>query len=154
MSEPLHLRIEDVAQRHHSKHKDYEYYRRDLVKKGTGACAVSHYEVPPGKAAFPYHYHVKNEECFFILSGKGLLKTPTGEKEVSAGEFLFFPADAGGAHKLTNISETENLVYLDFDTTNDLDVCFYPDSEKVGIWGKGIDKLYKAEENVDYYQGE
>ena len=66
----------------------------------------------------------------------------------------FFPANESGAHKLINISETENLVYLDFGTMNDLDVCFYPDSGKVGIWGKNINKFYKTEQNVGYYEGE
>lgn len=42
---------------------------------------------------------------------------------------------ARGAHKLTNTSKTENLVYIDFDVIHDLDVTVYPDSNKIGIWG-------------------
>ena len=41
---------------------------------------VSIYEVPPGKSAVPYHYHLRNEEVFFILSGTGLLKSPKGSR--------------------------------------------------------------------------
>ena len=119
-----------------------------------GDCAVFHYEIPPGKAAYPYHYHVKNEESFYILSGRGLLRTPSGEKEVCAGDFLYFPAGESDAHKLTNISKTENLVYIDFDTINALDVCFYPDSGKLGIWGKNINKCYKSKQDVNYYDDE
>lgn len=82
------------------------------------------------------------------------MKTPLGEKLVSAGDFLFFPADEKGAHKLTNASDTEVLVYMDFDSYHDVDVAIYPDSGKIGIWGKGIDKVYRIAEEADYYDGE
>ena len=34
---------------------------------------VSVYEIPPLKSAYPYHYHHKNEETLYIISGKGVL---------------------------------------------------------------------------------
>lgn len=154
MDEVKILRFEDVPQAHKNEHEGYEYYKRELVPKGAHQCAISVYEIPPGKSAYPYHYHTKNEEAFYILKGRGLLKTKSGEREVTAGDFLFFPANEEGAHKLTNISETEPLVYLDFDTHNDIDVAFYPDSGKIGIWGMGINRLYRTDQNVDYYDGE
>lgn len=110
--------------------------------------------MPPGKSAYPYHWHSKNEECFYILSGCGVLRTPEGERAVEAGNFLFFPANEAGAHRLTNSSDTNPLVYLDFDTFNDIDVAFYPDSGKIGVWGKGINRLYLSDKDVDYYEGE
>ena len=82
------------------------------------------------------------------------MKTPQGERKVAAGEFLFFPTGPEGAHKLTNCSESENLVYIDFDVVHDLDVCVYPDSDKIGIWGMGINRVYPLSSNVDYYEGE
>ncbi len=155
MSEPLHVKASEVLVKHKREHKDYEYYRRDLLPKGFGEqCAVSLYEIPPGKSAYPYHYHMKNEESFYIISGNGILKTPMGDKMVSAGDFLFFPANEKGAHKLTNISETEGLIYLDFDTHNDIDVAFYPDSGKIGVWGKNTNQLYKIEDQVEYFKDE
>lgn len=155
MDEIFKAKIFDIAPKHKSEREGYEYYKRELVPKySSGQCAISVYEIPPGQSAYPYHYHVKNEEAFYILQGKGSLKTPNGEEIVSAGDFLFFPACEGGAHKLTNTSETELLVYLDFDTTNKIDVAFYPDSGKIGVWGKGINKLYRVEDEVGYYSGE
>jgi len=151
----LHLSPQSVPPEHENEHPDYEYYKCELVPKGQAEqCKVSHYEIPPGKSAYPYHYHTKNEEVFYILSGMGSLKTPDGDRPVSAGDFLFFPAGKNGAHKLTNTSDSEPLTYLDFDTYNDVDVAFYPDSGKVGIWGKGVDQVYKVERQVDYYEGE
>ena len=73
---------------------------------------------------------------------------------VCAGELLFFPTGSQGAHTLTNCSEAENLVYLDFDVTQEVDITEYPDSGKIGIWGMGINELYPRNANVDYYEGE
>jgi len=154
----LHLKFEDVPSHHDCPHEGYESYRRNLVPKGeANQCAVTVYEVPPGKSAIPYHYHVKNEEAFYIISGEGILKAPLGDRQVKAGDFLFFPANENGAHKLTNSSDTEMLVYLDFDTSNeinDIEVAFYPDSGKIGVWGKDINKIYKQGDSVEYFEGE
>ncbi len=155
MSEILHIKAEEVPGKYKMEHDGYEYLKRELVPKGMAQqCAVSMYELPPGKSAYPYHYHTKNEEIFYIISGAGILRTPSGNRPVTSGDFLFFPAREGGAHKLTNTSETELLVYLDFDTYNDIDVAFYPDSGKIGVWGKNTNQLYKMKDQVDYYDGE
>ena len=45
-------------------------------------------------------------------------------------------------------------MYIDFDVVHDVDVAVYPDSDKIGIWGMGINKLYPQEADVDYYEGE
>lgn len=85
---------------------------------------VSIYEIPPKKAAYPYHFHHNNEETFYIISGEGILRTPIGERKVSAGE------------------------------VHDVDITVYPDSDKIGVWGMGINKLYPQAGDVDYYDGE
>ena len=155
MSQIKHCKIEEIPASHKCEHEGYEYIRRKFVPFGeaehTHVCV---YEIPPLKAAYPYHFHYKTEETFYIISGWGILKTPEGERKVSAGELVFFPAGETGAHKLTNGSETENLVYIDFDVTHDLDVAVYPDSDKIGIWGMGINKIFPQSAEVDYYHGE
>ena len=149
-----HMNIDDLPRKHKQGAEGYELYRRDLLGVHEAQSLVRVYEIPPGKSAYPYHYHLKNEETFFILKGEGLLKTPEGEKEVRAGDFLFFPADETGAHKLTNTSATEKLVYLDFDVIHDMDVTLYPDSGKIAVWGKDTNKVFDLGSSVDYYQGE
>lgn len=67
----------DTLEKRHREHEGYAYDRWDFVPKGEAeGCAVSLYHIPPGKAAYPYHYHHKNEEVFYIVSGKGQLRTP------------------------------------------------------------------------------
>ena len=148
-------KIEDLPVSHKAEHEGYEYFRRRFVSFGQAKnTLVSVYEIPPGKSAYPYHFHHNNEETFYIISGEGVLKTPEGERKVSAGELIFFPTGEQGAHKLTNCSETEKLVYIDFDVVHDVDITQYPDSGKIGIWGMGINELYHRKANVDYYEGE
>ena len=155
MSEIKHCKIGDIPASHKCEHEGFEYYRRKFIPFGDSKnTLVSVYEIPPGKAAYPYHFHYKNEETFYILRGEGILRTPEGERKVNAGELLFFPAGPEGAHKLTNSSEREKLVYIDFDVVHEIDVAVYPDSDKIGVWGMGINKLYPQSENVDYYDGE
>ena len=155
MSRIKHSKIADIPAGHKCEHEGYEYYRRKFVPFGEAKHThVCIYEIPPGKAAYPYHYHYKTEETFYIISGVGALRTPEGERRVGAGELIFFPAGEEGAHKLTNASETENLVYLDFDVTHELDVAVYPDSDKIGVWGMGINRIFPRSTDVDYYHGE
>ena len=147
-------RPEDLPAQHRAEHEGYEYTRRRFVRRGeSGNTLVSVYEIPPGKAAYPYHYHLKDEETFCILRGEGTLRTPQGEQIVHAGDMIFFPAGSEGAHKLTNTG-SETLVYIDFDVIHDLDAAVYPDSGKIGLWGKDINRVYPIEADVPYYDGE
>lgn len=43
---------------------------------------------------------------------------------------------------------------MDFDTRDEIDVAFYPDSGKIGIWGKDVNKVFRISDQVDYYEGE
>ena len=148
-------RISELEAKHKSGHDGYEYNRRDFVTRDMGRKSlVSIYEILPHRAAYPYHYHLKDEETFYILRGEGILKTCDGERRVQAGDLLYFPPGEKGAHKLINTSDQEKLVYIDFDVIHDLDVAVYPDSGKIGIWGKSINRVYEMDRDVDYFKGE
>ena len=155
MTKIKHSKIEDIPAKLKCEHEGYTSVRRRFVPFGQAKnTLVSVYEVPPGNAAYPYHFHHKNEETFYIISGEGVLKTPDGERTVTTGDLLFFPTGPEGAHKLTNSSQTEVLVYIDFDVVHDIDIAEYPDSVKIGIWGMGINEIYPRTANVEYYDGE
>ena len=150
-----HKNIQDIPEKRKAKHDGYEHIRKDFIRWGEAEkMGASDYEIPPTQSAYPYHFHHKNEELFYIISGTGILRTSQGERTVKAGDLLFFPANEKGAHKLTNSSETEKLVYLDVDIVHDLDVAVYPDSGKIGVWGKEVNKIYRKDDDVDYYDGE
>jgi len=153
--EIIHVDPFDVPGEREAEHPAFEYVIHNLVPKAAGMlCNVALYEIPPGKSNYPYHWHFRRDESFYIISGTGILQSPDGEHTVTAGDFLFFPSGESGAHKLTNNSDSQALVYLDFDTRDDLDVAVYPDSGKIGIWADGIDQVHETRRQVDYYDGE
>jgi len=148
--------IGDTAPEHVSEHSSYEYLKYNTVERRPGCPAkAAVYELMPGKANYPYHYHTCSEEVFYILSGTGFLDTPDGRKTVAEGQFICCPPGQDGAHKLTNASKTEKLVYIDFDTVHSPDVVYYPDSNKVGVYIDGREPSFFIEDtSVDYYEGE
>ncbi len=145
----------DIAAKHQNSHPAFEYYKKVILSGDTGSkCNVSLYEIPPKKSAYPYHYHYQSEEIFYIISGVGLLRTPDGDYEVKSGDILAIPACEKGAHKLTNTSDTDNLIYIDFDTYHSPEISFMPDSNKKVIYGQGLRQIVKNNIVTDYYEGE
>ncbi|SFR33705.1 cupin domain-containing protein [Halogeometricum limi] len=145
-----------------------EHGRTQFRRKKLGSASeaetlgASLYELPPGASSWPYHFHTGNEEVAYVLSGTGVVRTPDGEESIAAGDFLAFPADPSGAHRLRNDGE-EPLRYLMVSTMRDPDVSVYPDSEKVGVFagappgGDGertVSGYFKREDTVDYWEDE
>lgn len=141
---------------HKSEHEPYEYYKYEVTKRSKNSqCYVAIYEIPPQKANYPYHYHLKNEEIFYIISGTGILETPDGNKPISPGDIIVCPPSEKGTHRIINSSQNEKLVYLDCDTVNNPDIVYYPNSDKVGIIVNGESStFFDKTSNVSYYEGE
>ena len=138
------------------RHKDFAYDKYLIVpRSAANRCTAAIMEIPPGKAAYPYHYHLSVTEVFYIISGAGRLETPEGEWRVSPGDVIVFPAGESGAHKLWNASDSEPLTYFDCDTAESTDVAFYPHSGKVGVIMDGRSSMFfERGAEVDYYKGE
>lgn len=111
--------------------------------------------VPPGKRSCPFHSHRGEEEMFFIVSGRGLLRYGSESRPVRAGDFICCPT--GGpetAHQIVNDSDAP-LAYVSVSTMRDAEVCEYPDSGKVGAFGKGgLRHMTRAADRVDYWKDE
>ena len=147
--------IDKLQGTHRHEHEPYDYIKRLVMGGGGNSCQVAFYEIPPHKANYPYHYHTNATEVFYIISGSGTLKTPEGDKPLRAGDVVVCPPYEKGAHKVTNTSETETLVYLDVDTASDTDIAFYPDSGKVGVLAQGhYISFFQKSGEVPYYDGE
>jgi len=134
------------------------------VGRFAGATEVgcNHFEVPPGRSAFPNHYHCAIEEAFFILEGRGRLRIGNHEIDVRAGDWVTCPAGPEHAHQLTNTGDA-SLRYLCISNKARADVVGYPDSNKVAAmaspspdffaepWVRGV---FFAEATVGYYDRE
>jgi uncharacterized cupin superfamily protein len=120
--------------------------------------------VPPGKRAYPFHCHHVNEEMFFVIEGKGLLRFGNREFPIRKGDVIAAPA--GGpetAHQIVNTSD-EELRYLMVSTMIPSEVVEYPDSSKVAVYvgsapGEDSEKRTfnfrgRLGERTDYWEGE
>ena len=105
----------------------------------------------PGKFSFPYHFHGNAEELFVILSGEATLRTPQGFEKIGEGDIVFFEQGPSSAHQVYNHSDSP-CVYLDIRTAIGIDICEYPDSEKINILP--YLEIYEKASKVDYYKGE
>ena len=120
-------------------------------------------ELPPGKRAFPYHFHHVNEELFLVLEGTGELRWPGGTHPLKPMDIICCPPGANGAHQIVNTGATA-LRYLAVSTTEDPEVVEYPDSGKYGviagrpIGGRPTDARVAVfafkKDGVDYWAGE
>ncbi len=115
--------------------------------------------VPPGKRVCPFHNHRVNEEMFLILAGSGTLRF--GEHSYPVGPMDIIACPPGGpevAHQLINSGDID-LKYLCLSTQDEVDVCEYPDSNKIlamtGPQGaRTLRHMSRKQDAVDYWEGE
>jgi len=115
-------------------HEGATFCRKELsTAADTNELGCSLYELPPGARSWPYHYHTANEEALYVLAGDGRLRAPDGAQSLTAGDFVSFPADERGAHRVVNDAD-EPLRYLMLSTMREPDLTVYPDSGTMGIF--------------------
>ncbi len=131
----------------------FAFTKHQVTEKWGNQLQVSFMEVPPGKSAFPYHWHEGVTEAFVILAGEGEVRTPERTFRVGPGEVVVFPPGPAGAHRLTNVGATP-LRYVDLDTVSDPDVCHYPDSARTASESSLGRAIWRDADTVDYYEGE
>jgi uncharacterized cupin superfamily protein len=136
--------------------------RRAQFSAGIGARQLGYNltELPPGKAQCPFHNHHGEEEMFLILEGSGELRFGSERYPIRKHDVIACPA--GGrevAHQIINTGST-TMRYLALSTVADIEICEYPDSNKIMI-GAGrpgapgrLWKMFRAENTVDYYDRE
>jgi uncharacterized cupin superfamily protein len=149
----------DIKLRHASLEPKYECSHARLTegtvakKLGAGVNVV-----PPGKRACPYHLHHAQEEMFIILEGTGTLRVAGEMLPVKVGDVIVIPPGRDYPHQLINTS-AETLKYLAIGTTDEPEICEYPDSGKylaeVGVATEhpfGV--VGRTSTQVDYWEGE
>lgn len=95
-----------------------------------GLCqiGVHRIEVEPGKDTTEYHKHLYEEECVFVLAGRGTAIIDQDAYAIGPGDFLGFPRNTT-AHKIVNDGE-EVLVCLVMGQRLPQDVSDYPNLGK------------------------
>jgi uncharacterized cupin superfamily protein len=120
---------------------------------GAEKIGASLYELAPGQRTFPYHWHRAMEEWLIVLRGEPTLRDPSGERRLAPGDCVLFGCGPDGAHAIRNDTD-EPVRLLLLSSKVEAEVCFYPDSGKVGIFGEGVRKILREDAEVDYFEGE
>jgi uncharacterized cupin superfamily protein len=132
--------------------------RRARLAHAAGAkqIGMSLWELPPGQAAYPYHWHVVDEEVIVVIDDGLSLRGPDGEwRTLPQGEVVAFPVGEQGGHQLWNRGESPaRFLSLSSGPSEGHDIVFYPDSGKVGIFADDRYDLYRRTGAVDYWDGE
>ena len=106
-------------------------------------------KLAPGECFCPFHAHAAQWEMFYILRGSATVRTAEGTYQAHPGDVILHPPNE--AHQMMN-GGTEDVVYLIIADNPSLDVCSYPDSEKLSI--PGAPRRVVRAVDVDYYDGE
>lgn len=107
----------------------------------------------PGQRGCPYHYHLAQEEMFVILQGMGTLRVAGEMLPVRAGDVVVIPPGPEYPHQFINTSDAP-MHYLSISTQERPEICYYPDSGKLGAYAPGHRMIQRRAEVLDYWDGE
>ena len=137
--------------------------RRARLGRQAGAeqLGASLYEVPPGQAPWPYHYHLGEEEVLVVVAGSPRLRTPGGWRTLEAGDVVSFPVGEAGAHQVHNPTSVPVRVLI-ASQMKAPEVTIDPDSRKVGVFEQAsgasateqLEAWFSLDDAVDYWRGE
>lgn len=106
------------------------------MRPAGGSLGLNETRLPPGMATVPFHFHMREDEIFYVLRGRGVLRFGDGLKEIGPGDCISCPAGTKIAHQIANPFE-EDLVYLNIGPYDPHEVCVYPDNGKTLVRSLG-----------------
>jgi uncharacterized cupin superfamily protein len=80
----------------------------------------------PGARSSERHWHAREDECIYILSGEAVLVTDEGEQILTPGMAAGFAAGVVNGHQLINRSVAP-VTYIEIGARSPDDVVTYPD---------------------------
>jgi uncharacterized cupin superfamily protein len=92
-----------------------------LTQFGVNLCTL-----PPGAWSSQRHWHMKEDELIYVVSGEVTLVTDEGEEILRAGDAAGFKANDANGHTFQNRSG-KDVVLLEIGTRFEDDVAFYSD---------------------------
>lgn len=122
---------EEIAARHEGWASTYKILTPGMRERG-GSLGANHMRIPPGHAAVPFHYHLREDEVFYVLAGRGVLRYGDELIDIHPGDCIACPAGTRTAHQIANPYD-EDLEYLAVGPYDPHEVCGYPDSGKIMV---------------------
>lgn len=131
---PVVVKVDAVREIEHGEgrwHASYKPLTPSMEPRG-GSLGVNLTRVGPGRSVAPFHYHQREDEAFYVLSGTGVLRYGDEVFALRPGDCISCPAGTRIAHQIAN-DGTEDLVYLAMGINDPNEICVYPDSGKVMV---------------------
>lgn len=153
MPSPVVVNANDVEEVSHTEGEHwgaaYKVLTPSMTEKG-GRLGVNLTRVTKGRTVCPFHSHQREDEVFYVLSGRGVLRYGETLTPLAPGDCVSCPAGTGVAHQIANPHD-EDLIYLAIGPRDPDEVCVYPDTGKVMVRSLGrVGWL----EKVEYMEGE
>ena len=89
---------------------------------------VNRTTIRPGGTSALRHWHTKQDEFVYIVSGTATLVTDEGETSMPAGTCMGFKAGTANGHMLANRGDVD-MVYLEIGDRTPGDAVTYPDDD-------------------------
>jgi uncharacterized cupin superfamily protein len=108
--------------------------------------------VPAGRQSCPFHYHLLEEEHFFVLDGLCILRSGEERHTVQPGDYVCFPAGQEVGHSFENPFEDDCRI-LAIGPANPAEIAVYPDSGKAKL--RATQTIIPwPQDPMDYWAGE
>ena len=101
-------------------------------KGGLTQFGVNKTILPPKSATAMIHWHEKEDEFIFIISGSPTLIDKDGEHIMNSGDCATFKAGDNNGHAIVNKSE-QDVVLLEVGTRAQKDIVHYTDKDLINI---------------------
>lgn len=136
--------------------RDGHRFRRTMLGQVVGAelTGFSVYELPPGERAWAYHYELNREEWLFVIDGEVVVRTPTGDVTLRAGEVTAFAIGPDGAHQVRNESAATARFAMPSSWSGPGYVAIRPDSNTALVNGSGFRQIVPLDQSYAYWERE
>jgi uncharacterized cupin superfamily protein len=119
------------------------------MRQAGGRLGMVMNRLPAGSVGCPFHWHTHEDEVFYVVSGRGVLRYGDEElREIGPGDCISCPAGSKRAHQIANPYD-ENLLYLAAGNYDAHEVCGYPDTGKILVRDLGTIGRMEATEYMD-----
>jgi uncharacterized cupin superfamily protein len=129
---------------------------RHLTRAAVGSdyhVGVAIEELGPGRQSSPAHYHLFEEEHVFILEGTVTTRLGADTFEMTAGDYVCYPAGQKAGHCLVNTGDAV-CRYVVVGERNPNEVCVYTDTSKVLVRALGRRAIFDMTATRNYWDGE
>lgn len=146
----------EVAVAEDARVRDGHRFLRTMLGQAAGArlTGFSLYELPPGQAAWTYHYELNREEWLIVVDGEVVVRTPGGDRTMQAGDVACFPIGADGAHQVRNASDAPARFAMPSSFAGDGYAAIRPDSNTALIVGPGFRQIVPLDDDLGYWDRE